>query len=155
ASGLDDLGVTLMLAQARALGGLLDGDLDAARPAAAEGARLSRAAGDLYSLEMMLLNQGFAALIAGDLGQAGQRLAEGLRIARQLDDRVAQCHLLGALGCCAAGSREPRLAARLFGATETLRAEAGAAINAAIAPALTRATASVTAALGPARFGTE
>src|SRR5260370_7676450 len=104
---------------------------------------------------MMLRNPGFAALISGALGEAGQRLAEGLEIARQLDDRVAQCHLLGALGCCAAGSREPRLAAQLFGAMENLRAEAGATINAGMAPALTKATTSVTAARRPARFATE
>jgi predicted ATPase/DNA-binding CsgD family transcriptional regulator len=152
---LDDLGTTLLLDQARALNGLLDGDLDAVRSAAAHGARLSREAGDLYSLEMMLLNQGFAALRSGDLPQAGQWLAEGLRIARQLDDRVAQCHLLGGLGCCAAGSREPRLAAQLFGAMETLRAEAGASLNAGMAPVLERAAAQVTAALGPPAFATE
>jgi len=59
---------------------------------------------------MMLLSQGFAALISGDQRVAGERFTEGLRIARQLDDRVAQCHLLGGLACCAAGSRQPRLA---------------------------------------------
>jgi predicted ATPase/DNA-binding CsgD family transcriptional regulator len=155
ADGLDDLGTTLLAYQAQALNGLLDGDLGAVRPAAEQGARLSREAGDLYSLQMMLLNQGLAALIAGDLHESGQRLAEGLRIARQLDDRVAQCHLLGALGCCAAGTREQRLAAQLFGATDNLRAEAGAAINAALAPPLARARASVTAALGPSRFEAE
>jgi predicted ATPase/DNA-binding CsgD family transcriptional regulator len=155
ADGLDDLGATLMTHQAQALNGLHDGDLGAVRSAAAQGARLSREAGDLYSLGMMLLNQGFAALMSGDLHESGQRLAEGLRIARQLDDRVAQCHLLGALGCCAARSREPRLAAQLFGAVENLRAEAGATINAGMAPALAQATTSVTAALGPSRFATE
>jgi DNA-binding NarL/FixJ family response regulator len=102
----------------------------------------------------MLLNQGFAALMSGDLRESEQQLTEGLRIARQLDDRVAQCHLLGALGCCA-GSREPRLAAQLFGAMENLRAEAGATINAGMAPTLAQTTASVRAALGPSRFATE
>jgi predicted ATPase/DNA-binding CsgD family transcriptional regulator len=155
ADGLDDLGTTLMMHQAQALSGLLDGDLGAVRSAASAGARLSREAGDLYSLGMMLLNQGFAALISGDLPEAGQRLAEGLRIARQLDDRVAQSHLLGALGCCAAGARELRLAAQLFGAMENLRAEAGARINAGMAPALAQATTSVTTALGPSKFETE
>jgi predicted ATPase/DNA-binding NarL/FixJ family response regulator len=155
ADGLDDPATMLMIYQARALNGLLDGDLDAVRSAASHGARLSREAGDLYSLDMMLLNQGLAALISGDLHQARQRAAEGLRIARQLDDRVAQCHLLGVLGCCAAGSREPRLAAQLFGAAENLRAEAGAAINGGLAPALAQATTLVTAALGPSRFATE
>jgi predicted ATPase/DNA-binding CsgD family transcriptional regulator len=155
ADGLDDLGTTLMIHQAQALNGLLDGDLGAVRSAASQGARLSRESGDLYSLGMMLLNQGFAALISGDLRESGQRLAEGLRIARQLDDRVAQCHLLGALGCCAAGAREPRLAAQLFGAMENLRAEAGARINAGMAPALAQATTSVTTTLGSSRFDTE
>jgi predicted ATPase/DNA-binding CsgD family transcriptional regulator len=155
ADGLHDLGTTLMMYQARALNGLVDGDLDAVAAAASRAAQLSREAGDLYSLDMMLLNQGFAALISGDLRAAGQRFAEGLRIAGQLDDRVAQCHLLGGLGCCAAGSGEPRLAARLFGAMENLRAEAGASINAGMAPALARAATSASAALGPSRFDTE
>lgn len=44
-----------MLHQARALNGLVDGDLDAVRTAASEGARLSRAAGNLYSLGLMLM----------------------------------------------------------------------------------------------------
>jgi DNA-binding NarL/FixJ family response regulator len=104
---------------------------------------------------MMLLNQGFAALSSGDQRAAGERFAEGLWLARQLDDRVAQFHLLGGLSCCAAGSREPRLAARLLGATDSLRTEAGASINAGMAPALAKATTSVTAALGPVRFAAE
>jgi predicted ATPase/DNA-binding CsgD family transcriptional regulator len=155
ADGLNGLGTRLLMDQARALNGLLDGDLDAVRSAAADGARLSREADDLYSLGMMLLNQGFAALISGDQRVAGERFAEGLRIARQLDDRVAQFHLLGGLACCAAGSRQPRLAAQLFGAMESLRAEAGANVNAGMAPALAKSTASVTATLGPARFAAE
>jgi predicted ATPase/DNA-binding CsgD family transcriptional regulator len=155
ADGLDDLGTTLMISQAQALNGLLDGDLDVVRSAASQGVRLSREAGDLYSLGMMLLNLGFAALISGDLRESAERFTEGLRIAHRLDDRVAQCHLLGALGCCAAGEREPRLAARLFGAMEILRAEAGASVNAGMAPALTQATKSVAAALGPSKFATE
>jgi predicted ATPase/DNA-binding NarL/FixJ family response regulator len=155
AGPLDDLGAALLLHQARALNSLLDGDADSASSAASEGTRLSREAGDLYSLDMMLMNQGFAALLSGDLRESEQWLTEGLRIARQLDDRVAQCHLLGALGCCAAGSREPRLAAQLFGAMEHLRVEVGATVNAALAGSLARATASVTEALGPSRFAAE
>jgi len=154
ADDLDDLGATLMLHQARALNGLLDGDPAVVRSAAAQGARLSREAGDLYSLDMMLMNQGLAALMSGNLPEAEQRFAEGLRIARELDDRLAQCYLLGALGCCA-GSREPRLAARLFGAMENLRAEVGATVNAGLAPALAHATSAVTTLLGRATFDSE
>jgi predicted ATPase/DNA-binding CsgD family transcriptional regulator len=155
ADGLNDLGATLMTYQARALNGLLDRDLDVVRAAASQGARLSREAGDLYSLDMMLMNQGLAALLSGNLRESEQRFAEGLRIARQLDDRLAQCYLLGALGCCAAGSREPQLAAQLFGAMDNLRTEVGATINAGLAPALAHATTSVTALLGRSTFESE
>ena len=155
ASRLDNLSSTLMVHQARALNGLRDGDLEAVRSAAATGALLSREAGDLYSLGMMLMNQGFTALAAADLHEAEQRFVEGLRIARQLDDRVAQCYLVGALACCAVASREPRLAARLLGAMDSLRAEVGASIHPSMASALAEATALATAALGPARFGAE
>lgn len=154
AGGIDDPGATVMTLQARALNGLIDGDLDATGSAAAEGVRRSRATGDLYSLCMMLMNQGFATLAAGDVATAEPRFAEGLRIAHDLDDRVAQCYLLGALGCCAA-AREPRLAAQLLGAMEHLLSEVGATVNAGMAPVLTRAAASVRAALGPSRFDTE
>ena len=125
ADGLDDLGATLMLHQARALNGLLDGDPDAVRSVASEGAQLSREAGDLYSLDMMLMNQGLAALMSGDLHESEQRFTEGLRIANQLDDRVAQCYLLGALGCCAAGSGEPAGSSALRGDGEATRRSRG------------------------------
>ena len=152
AGGLDDLGATLMTHQAQALNGLIRGDLDAVATAAAEGVRLSRAAGDLYSLGMMLMNRGYAALRSGALRDAGEWLTEGLRIAHQIDDRVAQCYLVGALGCCAAAGREPRLAAELLGAVENLRAEIGASVHPSMAPSLTDATRSATAALGAATF---
>ena len=107
-----------MLHQARALNGLLDGDLAVVGPAAAEGARLSREAGDVYSLEMMLMNQAIAAVMSGDLRECELRSTEGLRIADQLDDRIAQCYLLGALGVLRGGpGRAPasRAAARSHG----------------------------------------
>jgi predicted ATPase/DNA-binding CsgD family transcriptional regulator len=152
ATGLDDLGATLMTYQAQALNGLIDGDPNTVSTAAAEGARLSRAAGDLYSLGMMLMNQGYAALALGALHDARVWLTEGLLIARQIDDRVAQCYLVGALGCCAAANHDPQLAAKLLGATESLRAEIGATVHSGVAPALTRATQEATATLGTVKF---
>ncbi|WP_127500997.1 helix-turn-helix transcriptional regulator [Actinoplanes solisilvae] len=151
-AGRDDVGATLMVHQARTLNALGDGDLETARSAAADGARLSRRAGDLYSLTWMLVNQGFAALRSGDAGEAERRFAEALPIARRIDDRVAQCYLLGGLGACAASVRDPQRAARLLGAMDGLCAEVGAIVNSGMAPALSSATASVRAALGPARF---
>ena len=155
ADGLGDLGATLMLHQAQALNGLLDGDLAAVGPAAAEGARISREAGDVYSLEMMLMNQALAAVMSGDLRECELRSTEGLRIADQLDDRIAQCYLLGALACCAAGRGEHRRAAQLLGATDSVRAEAGASIHVGLAPALDQADRSARAALGPASFASD
>jgi len=149
---LDDVGATLMVHQARTLNALGDGDLETACSAAADGARLSRRAGDLYSLTWMLLNQGFAALRSGDAGEAERRFFEALPIARRIDDRVAQCYLLGGLGACAASVRDPQRAAQLLGAMDGLRVEVGVIVNSGMAPALSSATESVRAALGPARF---
>src|SRR5205823_1693522 len=101
-AGLDDLDATLPLLQARALNGMFEGDLEAVRSTSLEGVRLSREAGDLYRLEMMLINLGLAALSTGDLREAEPLFAEGLRVANTIDDRVAQYFLLDAFGCHAA-----------------------------------------------------
>jgi DNA-binding CsgD family transcriptional regulator len=141
--------------QARALDAFFAADLGTVRSAAREGARLAGEFGDLYVLGVMLLNLGVAALLAGDGGESEPRLAEALRIARQIDDRVAQFHLLGAFGCHAAQAGRDRLAARLIGAAEAGRAGAGANVMPFLAPALTRAAESAAAALGPGRFAAE
>jgi len=154
-AGLDDLPVRLMFLQARAFNGLFGGDLDAVRAAANEGARLSRETGDLYSLDTMLMNLGFAALIEGDLAEARLVYVEALRIAHQIDHRVAQSYLLASLGCCAAASAEPQLAARLLGAAESMRTEAGANVVGFFAPFLAQAGEAAIAALGAARFEAE
>ncbi|MFD1507038.1 LuxR family transcriptional regulator [Georgenia yuyongxinii] len=155
AAGIDEVGATLMVHQASALNGVLDGDPSTVMASARPGAALSRELGDQYSLVMMLMNLGIGALQLGRTPDAEHHFLEALAIARDLDDRVAQCYLLGGLGCCAARRREPQLAARLFGAMETLREEAGATLNAGIRRALTPAMATASAALGPARFAAE
>jgi predicted ATPase/DNA-binding CsgD family transcriptional regulator len=151
----DDYPATIMLLQARALHGLLEGDLDAVRSAASEGTRISREAGDLYSLGMMLLNLGCAALLDGRLDESTPLLTEALRIARQIDDRVAQYCLLDALGCRAAGTGRPRLAARLLGAAETVRTGVGATLLPHLMPLLAQARESTQTALGTAMFQAE
>jgi predicted ATPase/DNA-binding CsgD family transcriptional regulator len=140
------------LLQARALNALLAGDSDMARSASADGVRLSREAGDLYSLGMMLVNLGLAALIDGDLDEAKPLLTEALGIARQLDDRVAQYCLLDALGCRAAGSGQPQVAARLLGAAETVQVGVGASVLPYVAQLVEQAKELTRAALGERRF---
>jgi predicted ATPase/DNA-binding CsgD family transcriptional regulator len=152
---MDDVPSAISVLQARALYGLFEGDLDEVMSAASDGVRLSREVGDLYSLGMMLMNLGSAKLSGGDLEGSKPLFTEALGIARQIDDRVAQIYLVGAMACCAAMSGEPRLAARLVGATETLRAEVGANVNVFLGPTLGEASRAATAALGSARFGAE
>jgi DNA-binding CsgD family transcriptional regulator len=154
-NGLDDRPARLLFLEARTFNSLVRGDLATAISASSEGARLSREVGDLYSLDMMLMNLGFAALIAGDLEESKPLYTEALQIAHQIDNRVAQFYLLGALGFRAAASGEPQLAARLLGAAETTRTEAGANVTGFFAPLLAQAEASAIAVLGAAKFEAE
>ncbi len=154
-TGLSYLHGTLGFLQARALNGFFEADLDAVRSAASQGARLAREAGDLYVLEVMLLNLGSAALIAGDLDESKPLLAEALRIAHQIDDRVAQFYLLDAFGCRAALSGQARLAAQLLGAADTVRMGVGANVMPFLAPLVAKAEDSAAAALGATKFEAE
>src|SRR3984893_3542555 len=141
--------------QASALNALFDGDLDGARSASEEGVRHSREAGDLYSLEMMLLNLASAELITGDLDSSKLLLADALRIAQQIDDRIAQYYLLDALAYHAVRSGAARRAAQLLGAAETIRTGGGASVIPTIAPLIAATEDSATAALGASKFEAE
>jgi predicted ATPase/DNA-binding CsgD family transcriptional regulator len=154
-AGVDDVPATLAFLQARSLDGFFGGDLEAASSASSQGARLSRQAGELYTLKVWLLNLGTVALIAGELAASKPLFAEALRIARQVDDRVQLSYLLDALGCHAAGSGQARLAAQLLGAADTVRSGAGNRVMPFLAPAVAHARASAIAALGASRFEAE
>ena len=149
---VDDLPAKVALLQAEALNGFFRGDIDAVKAASQDGVRCSRDAGDLYSLGMMLLNRGLVALVTQDLDLSRACFIEGLQTAHRIDDRVAQFYLLDALGCHAAKSRQPRLAAKLFGAAETIRTQAGAKSNAILLPLLAEALALVKTSLGTELF---
>jgi predicted ATPase/DNA-binding CsgD family transcriptional regulator len=151
-AGLDDVPSTLALLQARSLDGFFNGDLEAASSASSEGARLSRQAGELYTLKVWLMNLGTVALIAGELAASKPLLVESLRIAHQIDDRVQLSYLLDALGCHAAGSGQARLAAQLLGSADTVRAGAGNGVMPFLVPQIAQAEGSAIAALGATRF---
>jgi DNA-binding CsgD family transcriptional regulator len=153
--GVDSVMTTISVLQAKALNGLSEGDLEAVRSAASEGARLADEVGDLYALEMMLLNLGCAALVAGDLDEAQPFLARALRIADDIDDRVAQQYLLYALGFHASLTSQARLGARLLGAAFTARAEVGGSVIPFFGPLLARAEEGAVVALGAARYAAE
>jgi predicted ATPase/DNA-binding CsgD family transcriptional regulator len=145
----------ISILQAQTLHAFFEGDLDAARSAASEGARLSRREGEPYTLHMMLMNLGLAALLGGDLEESKPPLDEALGIARRLDDRVVQFQVLQALGYRAASSGQPRLAAQLLGAAEAIRAGVGANVMEFLVPMLAEAQGAAIAALGPSRFEAE
>jgi predicted ATPase/DNA-binding CsgD family transcriptional regulator len=149
---LGDHAAVVAVLQAQVFNGFFTGDLNTVRSAASEGVRVSRAAGDLYTLEMMSMNLGFAALTRGDLDESKPLFTQALRIAHRIDDRVAQFYLLGALGCHAASSGHMPLAAHLLGAAQTIRTGAGASVNAILAPLLAHAQESALAALGTSKF---
>lgn len=154
ADQLDDIEATLASLQAVAMNGFFGGDLQTYRAASARAEVLSRAYGDLYTLEIWLMNQGFASLLTG--GQdATPHLTEALQIAERIDDRVAQFYLVGALGVQAAGHGDARRAVRLFGATQRLRTETGAQINPILAPLLEHHRTQLREQLGEASYEVE
>jgi predicted ATPase/DNA-binding CsgD family transcriptional regulator len=155
ATGLDYPPAPIAVLQARAFNGFFGGDHGEVRAAAVQGVHLARQAGDLYALEMMLLNLGFAALLAGDLHESQPALAEALQLAYRLDDRVGMYYLLDAVGCRAVLSGHARIGALLLGAAHTVRTEVGAKVMPFFVPLLTRAEETAAAALGAARFAAE
>jgi len=154
-AGLGKIFETISLRQAKAINGFFEADLDAVRSAAAEGARLAEQAGDIYALEMMLLNLGSAALLARDLEESKPLLVRALQLARQIDDRVAQIYLLAVLGCHAAFAGRARLGSQLLGAAYLAQTEAGLSLMQFFAPVLAEAEEAAIAALGKARFEAE
>ena len=155
AAGLEDVPSRVAVLQARSLNGMFEGDIDAVKTAATEGARLSREIGDLYALHMMLLNLGGAALFAGEVAESKKRYEDALRIAYDVDDRIGQFYILAALAFHAAMEGRPRVAAQLLGASETIRLGAGATVMAALAPFVAQAEEVSTAALGATKYRAE
>jgi DNA-binding CsgD family transcriptional regulator len=113
---------------------------------------VAREIGDLYVLEVMLLNLGSAALLAEQAAEAEPLLAQAITIAQRIDDRVAQSYLLAAIGCNAALTGDAWRAANLLGAAETVRTEAGANFMPLITAQWSRAEQAAIAGLGASGF---
>jgi DNA-binding CsgD family transcriptional regulator/tetratricopeptide (TPR) repeat protein len=155
AAELHDVPTVVGVLQARALNALFVGDLETLRVVSTEGARLSREVGDVYAQHMMNLNLGGAALLAGDLEESKARYSESLRSAYRIDDRIGQYYLLAALAFHRVAEGRPQEAAQLLGASETIRTGAGATLMPVMAPVVTQARDSATAALGAEKFAAE
>ncbi len=155
AAGVDDPAARSSVLQAKVLNAMFDGELEVVRTAASEGVRISRETGDLYVLDVMLMELAFSFMIEGQLDIAKPLYVEALRAAQRIDDRILQSYLLVAFGYFAAGSRQATLAAQLFGAAESVRIGAGANIMLPMAPFLAQAEESAIAVLGRAKFEAE
>ena len=155
AGELEDVPAKVSVLQARALHALFAGDFETLKAVSTEGGRMSRGVGDLYAVHMMNLNLGAAALFAGDLAESKARYSESLRIAFRIDDRIGQYYLLAALGYHAAIEGRATTAAQLLGASETIRAGAGATVMAVLTPLLDQTREAAVAALGLKRFDSE
>ncbi len=154
ASGIDEVTTRIAVLQARCLNSVFDGDVEMVTEAAAEGVRLTREVGDAYGLHMMLLNLGSAALLSGDALGARANYEEALRLAYEVDDRIGQFYLLGALAYLdATGSA--RVAAQLLGASYEIRVGAGAKVMSVLAPYLVMAEDVAAESLGRTRFQAE
>jgi DNA-binding CsgD family transcriptional regulator len=155
AADIDDIPTRIAILQARSLNGIFEADVDGLKEAATEGERLSRQVGDLYAQHMMLLNLGGAALIGGDLATSKPLYEQALRIAYQVDDRIGQFYLLAALAYHAATQGQARVAAQLLGASDTIRAGAGAVVMAMLAPYVEMAEEQAMKRLGRSKYLTE
>ena len=154
-AGLDDHPAAMAVLQARCLNALFEGDLETIDEAASEGARRGRQAGDVYTLQVMLLNLGSTAVIRGRLDAAKAPLEEGLRIAGRIDDRVAQFYFLVAFGSLASARGRPKLSAQLLGAADSVRVSAGATVIPFLGLLVADAADRSIAALGEARYRAE
>jgi predicted ATPase/class 3 adenylate cyclase len=84
---------------------------------------LAREAGDRRWEGIALLSLAAARALLGDLANARQLLRNGLRVAREVGDQVGVQSTVEWLGIVAVGDSQPRRAAILLGASETLSRE--------------------------------
>ena len=147
-----DLGARLTYFQSRSLHAFFTGDLNQAREAAMEGARISRETGAATSLGLMLVNLGFAALMTGEIGESKTRFEEALAVAREIDDRITQYYALSGLACVAVRLRPAKEAARLMGAAEGMRTQTGVRLNPVFALAVAGAERALAEKLGSQRL---
>jgi predicted ATPase/DNA-binding SARP family transcriptional activator len=103
----------------------LQGDHTAARDLYEECLSIQREFGDQWSVSMSLHNLGITAYDLGDFGSARDYHTESLTIRSQTGDSWGIASSLGRIAAIEAASGSPQLAARLWGASESLRYEIG------------------------------
>jgi non-specific serine/threonine protein kinase len=101
------------------------GDYPAAKAPLEESLAIRRELGDRLGIAFSVTNLGNLALNQGDYSAARALFEEGLAIRRELGNRSAMPYSLEGLALVIASLRDPLRAARIWGATERLRAQIG------------------------------
>jgi predicted ATPase/DNA-binding winged helix-turn-helix (wHTH) protein len=108
---------------------LNQGDYPAAKVLLEESLAIRRELGDRYGIALSLSNLGNVVLNQGDIPAARALLEESLAIRRELGDRYGIPYSLEGLAAVVASLRDSLRAARIWGATEGLRAVIGAPLS--------------------------
>jgi DNA-binding NarL/FixJ family response regulator len=149
---LDDDIAQIAAAQSEALLASLDGDFVRMRKVGLAAADRCRRVHELYMLSTHLTSAGVASMMLGEYAEAESALRDALNATLVIDDRPGLVLRLQALAANAASAGEPERAARLLGATDTLRARDGYRISPFIRPLVEQAATAATAELGAEWF---
>jgi hypothetical protein len=100
-------------------------------------------------IALSLASLGYVEELRGDLDAAEACHREGLRLARDLPGELPLAAVLEGLACVAAARRQPRRAAVLLGAAESIRVHTGALLPPQERVEVERAAGAAASALGP------
>ena len=138
----DDLGddiAQIAAAQSEALIASLDGDFARMRDIGQAAVESCRRVGEIYMLSTHLTSVGVASMMLGEHSAAESALIEALKATLVIDDRPGLVLRLQALAGNAAMAGQAERSARLLGAAEMLRAEAGYRVSPFIRPLVEQA----------------
>jgi predicted ATPase/DNA-binding CsgD family transcriptional regulator len=139
-------------AQSEALIASMDGDFVRMRDIGLAAAARCRQVHEIYMLSTHLTSVGIASMMLRDHDAAESALIEALRATLVIDDRPGLVLRIQALACNAALDGHGQRSARLLGASEMLRGEAGGLISPLIRPLVQQAQELGRADLGDARY---
>jgi predicted ATPase/DNA-binding CsgD family transcriptional regulator len=139
-------------AQAESFIALLDGDFVRGRDVGLAAAARCRGSVDVFLPPVHLTSAGMGALMLGDYAAAEAALLEALRASLVVEDGPGLAVRVEMLACSAAMSGRAQRAARLLGASESLRLEIGAPPSPFTAKLVADAGSRAKADLGDARF---
>jgi len=131
------------------------GDLDRAEALCEEGRRLASEAGDRFFAVAALSYLGLVRCDRGDLARGVAAVRESLDVSVATSHREGIVRDLATLATLAQANRQPALAARLFGAVETLAADIGYTFGQPERDRFERALAATGADLGGVAFASQ